>query len=51
MLTKCAVNIQITAVASFRVNCKGEKCDLTGLVRLEGGAGLMRDNKEIAGKI
>lgn len=39
MLTKCAVNNQINAVTSFYVNREGEKCNLTGLVRLEGGAG------------
>lgn len=39
MLTKCAVNNQINAVTSFNVNREGEKCNLTGLVRLEGGAG------------
>lgn len=43
MLTKCAVNNQINAVTSFYVNREGEKCILTGLVRLEGGAGNVQE--------
>lgn len=43
MLTKCAVNNQINAVTSFNVNREGEKCNLTGLVRLEGGAGNIQE--------
>lgn len=43
MLTKCAVNNQINAVTSFYVNREGEKCNLTGLVRLEGGAGNVQE--------
>lgn len=43
MLTKCAVNNQINAVTSFYVNTEGEKCSLTGSVRLEGGAGNLRE--------
>lgn len=43
MLTKCAVNNQINAVTSFYVNREGEKCNLTGLVRLEGGAGNIQE--------
>lgn len=39
MLTKCAVNIQINAVTSLYVNREGEKCNLTGLVRLKEGLG------------
>lgn len=43
MLTKCAVNNQINAVTSFYVNREGEKCNLTGLVSLEGGAGNIQE--------
>jgi hypothetical protein len=51
MLTKCVASIQITALSSYCVNREGEKCNLTGSVRLQGRAEHTRDNKEIAGKI